>query len=117
MPNSGVQTVSGEGEFDLGTLASISDIYTRVSAATNPRTFYVGTRSPRRIRFAGGIGLSFDDGVTGMAVGMRLINWWSYINWETQDMACFYGATPGCYATHVVYRLALGVTLQFIAWW
>lgn len=116
MPDSGVQTVSGEGHFSLGGFQIVTDIYTRVSSLGNRRSFYIGTLSPRRVRFAGGIGTAFLDGITGMAVNMELVTWFKYLNWETEDMATQAG-TGFAGGEYIIYRLSPGVELQFVAWY
>jgi len=117
MPSSGVQTVTGEGRFDLGAIRNVTDVYTHVASLTNPKAFFVGTTTPRRIRFAGGIGLSFMDTVAAFGGAREFVSWFKYINWEDEDVLTTNGPTGYVPCQYVIYRLRPGVQLQFVAWY
>lgn len=117
MPDTGDQTISGEGEFLLPAAVAITWITYYLDTVTAEVDFR-STTHPARVMHAGWIGLA--SGLTGVAgAGLSFADlqmlWWSYFEFEsfTQDHPS--GSFP--YVDRVIWHLPTGVVAHFTAFW
>lgn len=116
MPDTGVQTITDEGEFLLAAPHLIVGLLWWIDT-DSIEVDYRSIVRPRRVMHAGWVGLA--TGTTGVA-GSTLplsdfeMDWFSYFDFESNVRV---NPTPNPNIDRIIWSIAAGVTAKFQAFW
>jgi len=118
MPDMGWTLANGEGEAAIagGSYVEPLVVLLHIAACTNPKVRFLGSAFPRRVQYAGSIGLGGDDNdETG--TDRRDVAYLHPIQWEFDVFLVPPARLVGAFATHVLWRLPLGLDLYIDVWY
>jgi hypothetical protein len=116
MSDSGVQTISGNGEYLLGATVFITGLEWWLDTDT-VEVDYLSVNPPRKLLHAGWIATGSGDGASPfdeLTLQQNSITWWSFFEFESQ-----FKVNPSgfAYDDRIVWRMGPGVIAKFQAFW
>jgi len=117
MPDTGIQTATGDGEFLLDAVHPITLIYYWIDTDT-VEVDYLSQTFPPRLMHAGWMGIgSGAVGVAGsdLTVDQMSMTWWKYIEFSNELILRPFVAFV--YEDRVIWHLSPGVVVKFVAQW
>lgn len=115
MPDSGWITATGEGSHQFNATGPlVLALTTQVISATSPQIRLIGSLFPRRLKYAGSIGVSNTLNTDRNGVLREFIGFTKFVLWETEYTNI---QNNNVAADTMFWRLPLGLSLAFRVTW